>query len=151
MDCLNRIGAAFKGEKPASSKSKISELRTVGERATAQNCSSGCFTLKFHLGSHVVENSAWFGTPSFTDGTLLEHYEVVIDQFYRTTSLWYLKRLYETAPNMSRTLEIVQRWECEIHVVGAGAFLLKKRDCVKDDGGYLVRGGMCKSLQQLKE
>lgn len=61
-------------------------LKSVFEWTIALKCSSGVFTLKVYLRNHLLEDLERFESFSFMDVGSLEHFSVLIEQYYTTTS-----------------------------------------------------------------
>lgn len=67
-------------------RSEIEDLKRVVERVFGSHCPSGLYVIGPHLLHHLVEDSERFGSPFFTDAGPFEHFNVLVRQFYRTTS-----------------------------------------------------------------
>lgn len=56
--------------------------------------------------------------------------------------------MFETVHSMSRALDSVRREKSEEHGGLVSAFALHKSKCVEGKGKYLLRDGVCVTLQQ---
>lgn len=84
---------------------------------------------------------------SSTDGLPSEHYTVLIEEAYKTASLRFLTRMYETVKNMSNALHCVQATVSELHEDVLDLLILTKRHCVEVDGSCILGDGAGLSLQ----
>lgn len=80
--------------------SRISRFqKNVGD-IFADNCSTGLFTLKFHLLHHIVEDLRRFGTLSVLDASPLKYYNVHIKTSYSRASGSMKAKLEETVKGL---------------------------------------------------
>lgn len=65
--------------------SEIEQFRRIVERVFASHYPFGLYTLQFHLLDHLVEDLEKFASISFTDPRPFEHFNILIEQFFKTT------------------------------------------------------------------
>lgn len=92
-----------------------------------QHCSSGVFTMKFHLLRHFLHDLERFVSFSSMDAGPSEHFSMLMKKSHRMTSQRLSTRMYETVANMRRSLDSVQRLSREVYGVASGASLLRKK------------------------
>lgn len=89
------------------SRLEIEEFEPTVEKEFVSHCPSGLYILKFHLLHHVLEDLERFGSSSFTDARLFEHFNVFIRQSCRTMSRRFSTWLRKTVQSTGRTVQNV--------------------------------------------
>lgn len=143
--------AVWTAEEMISLQLEISGLSTVVERTSAQHCSSGLRTLKFHLLVHAVEYLERLGSSSLTNAGPCRHFNVLIKQYLKMTSGRDLTVMYEMVHSKSGALQSMRTENSRVRGGVFGAFLLKNRECVGSGGWCFARDRVCVSLERLAE
>lgn len=88
---------------------KIRRLKMLANKLIKEMKDFNLFTFKFHVLDHIMEDISQFGAINFSDVSLFEHFNYVIKNFIKMSSIRHGSTLEEAVRAMNASVAIEQR------------------------------------------